>query len=372
MAEIESKWALNMDKLAYGIAGVLGLVVLALPFVAGGQDQSSLLGHAEGVLKSAIATHAAKLQPKEYKNMEVEIARHWNAGTALAPNPDWSMERSPIFLQLIEKPLEVQATHEPCLILQLACERDPATKRSLVVIQGQPSPKNEYVNLRRVEVLRKEQGVEGDGKVLGSMDITKEPLEFRDETVEPGKVYSYALRSTVVRDPRQGDNVKFDPAMLVQVSEYVEIPAIPHEYSLIIQPFREQKFFGKLNYFDYKLNKVVEGRLEEHSESKRFAQNRFEFFLVDAAKQTVTVRDTSTRSKEDLTVSKEHRPVAAWPPVTPGGGAAAPGEETPPAEAAPSETKAAPPAPNAKAKAKAAPPAPAKAGGPPPKKKKIK
>ena len=43
MAESESKWAQNADKIAYGVAGLLGVIALALPFVMGGGISASSL-----------------------------------------------------------------------------------------------------------------------------------------------------------------------------------------------------------------------------------------------------------------------------------------------------------------------------------------
>ncbi len=335
MADMQSKWALNMDKLAYAVAGALALIVLLLPFLFGRDDKSGLLAVAvEDLTKVVDAQKLPGLQPPELAGT---IKAHWTCGSALEENPSWTTERPPVFIKLLEKAASFDCKHEPSSIVEIRCERDEKEKRVYLLVKGKLSEANEYVVAKKVEILRKD-GV-GEGAVIGTAEVSTD-FEYKDATVEPGKAYSYAVRTTVVKDPKLADNFKFvcEP---VKTSEYLgPTKEVPYEFSLLFSNLYETKFFAKHQYFDYKEKKVVTVPLKEFKEREKFADGRFEIFSVDQAGGKVTVRIAGLTTKDVIPVSKEHRAVEAWEAMVAGGGASPPEEAPPPEKPAPKAGKA--------------------------------
>lgn len=365
MADVPNKWAMNADKLAYGIAGLLSLIVLCLPLFSG-QDNTALLNTNRDELLRKIQDQ--KIEKPEAPNVAAIIEKQWTPGPALDLNPEWRTEREPVFVKKLEKEPELRGIHEPSVIDSITCERDGKTRTVYLAIKGKLSEKNEYVLVRKIEVLRKE----GDGEpvLVKAVDVAPE-FEVKDFAVIPGKAYTYLVRTTAVGDPKAGDGLKFDPkADGVKTSEGLgPTPSVPYDYSLVIQPLApggDPQFVAKLNYYDYKQNKVVESGIRVYKEKETFADGRYEVFTVDQAAGKVTIRVAKGTAKETLGPTREHRPVAAWEPVT-GGGAAPAGDggeaaaEPPAAEPAAAPPKASPPKPAAAAPPKGAPKADPKA-----------
>ncbi len=328
MADTENKWALNLDKIAYGVAGLVGLIVLSIPLLFSGEDRSNTVLSRLEDLKSKAEDQPRKLPKLDPLPLSKIAEDQWTAGPSLTLDPDWSTEREQIFLKKIKKGINQLAVHDACVLAEITCQRDPAKRAVYLQVKGAPSPKNEHVVIKKVELLRKE----GDGEFAPVATLTpSSELVHKDETVAAGKTYTYKLRTTAVKDPKAPDNVTFDEKEAVKESEPLgPTKEVPYEFSLhqiqINNP-EEPKFFARLIYWDYKKGEAAGGqlgKLEEFKEKDFFAEARYRFFLVlpgDGKEGKVVVQEVVTNEKDTITTAQKNpRPVAAWKPLTPGGG----------------------------------------------------
>jgi len=320
MADTDNKWALNLDKIAYGVAGLVGLIVLCIPLLFSGEDRSGALSYAVEKLEKKVGDQRDQLPAVDPVKLGVIEKDQWTAGAALTLDPDWLTEREQVFVKKLEKDPEQHAIHKPASVTEVSCQRDPAKRIVYLLVKGAPHPENDYVILKKVEILRK--AGEGEFAAVGTVPPAPE-LEFKDEKVVAGTAYSYKIRTTVVADPKV-PNVLFDPAHAVQESEAaLDASAVPYEFSIssLNIDAQEPKFFAKLLYWDYKAAKPVGGSIKDFKEKDTFADGRYEIFQVPPGEGKVIVKDSVTGAKFTFTTqdSKNPRPVAPWEPITAGG-----------------------------------------------------
>ena len=354
MADLDSKWNQNIDKIGYAVAGFLGLVVLCVPFVLGGPVKSNELMSSIGDVKNQVEKDKGrypKIDPE--KDLAVEAKKQWTPGPASAPDPAWATERDPVLVRLVQSVAGEDCKHLPGQLTEIACVRDAKRKAANLVVKGGPSPDNQGVVIKKMELLRKEG--EGEWKPLPAFKQTGE-FTFADETVEPGKKYTYKLVTTAARDPKAPEHYKFDKTPPTQESNELGTGdnEVPPDFSLVVLGFDSNdptKFMGKESHFDYKADKPVGGTVSALFKEKDLIGERFEVFRVDSNSGEVTIKDRE-KSNAKFTFSikgaKTPKAIASWEPITPGGGEA------------PKEEEPAPP-PKGKAAAKPAPKAPEKA-----------
>ena len=348
MAE-DDKWGQSIDKIAYGVAGLLGLVVLAIPFLFAGQIRDGECSAEVEALKTRVERQPEMVrQALEKATSEVPLkdllVKQWTVGAAVSQDPPWVTELQPVLIrQIPQKPLEVP-THEAGKITEVSCDRDPEKKVTFLIVKGMAGEKNEHVVIKKAVLLRKE----GEGEFAAVPDFPGlsggGSFEFKDYAVEPGKTYAYELKTTVAKDTKAPAEVKaLDPKEADKVSEPLgPTPPVPYDFHAVIVSFEAPdpqnpnpvaRFFGKLKYWDYKAGKAVDwkgGSPMYFSEKELFADDRFEFFQVLMNESKVVVRDLEKNVKQEITpkTSKEAREVTCWAPVVPAAPAPAEGEGT--------------------------------------------
>jgi hypothetical protein len=370
----DDKWGRNIDKIAYGAAGIVGIIVLMIPFVFGGQIRDGECSAEVETLRDRIERQPAAIREALQKGQDEPVlkdllAKQWTVGPAVSHDPVWVTELQPVLIRKTPQKAQEVPVHVAGKVTEVSCDRDPAKKVPFLVVKGSAGEGNQHVVIRKAALLRKE----GEGAFAPVPAFTAlsadGSFEFKDYTVEPGKTYAYQLRTTVARDGKAPAEVKaLDPKEAEKTSDPLgPTPPVPHEFWLSISSFQgpdaanpqaKPRFFGKLKYWDYKAGKAADlggGAVVQLEEGAKFAGDRFELLFVLANESKVVVRDNEKQVKEEIIekASRDPRPVAPWPPVVPAAPAPEGGEAV--EEPAEEETKAKP--------AKAAPKAPAPKAG---------
>lgn len=365
-----TQWGQKLDKIAYGVAGGIGLILLIVALFVGDATQS--LNALEVALVDLSTRQKNQVNPEiKPPPLAESLKSQWQTGAVLSHDPRWLTEVPPVLVKEVAVPVGSPCKHDPGVITKISCERDKEKQAVFLKVEGSVGAGNSYVVLRKMELHRKEGN--GDFKLhLASPKPVNEPggaFELADWNVEPGKVYTYQLVTMAVRDPKAPKYITdfVDPAQATQRSEPLgPTPPVPPDFSLQVLHFDKTpgKFFGKLAYWDYaKDAKVTEssGRIFENTEEKKekFAGDRYEFFQIINETGQVIVRDLKQSTKfPPFTTGMRLVSVEPWPPVTPQGPEPPPGEE--PAEDAkagspPSKTSATSKAGAGKGSAKKAP-----------------
>jgi hypothetical protein len=345
MADTDNKWGVHIDKIAYGVAGLLGIALLLVPVLLGGQiNDIALLAEKDKLVERIRREGEMAREPVQVPDLAAEIVKQWEPGPASAADPRWATERAQVLLRVVPKTKPPNAVHLPPEIQEVSCQRDPAKKAVYLVVKGIANPANYLVEITKVELLRQE-GAEGKLAPVKGFSA-KGDFEYRDDDVTAGKTYTYKVVTHAQRDPKAQPNVEFDPATQAKQESAPLGPTepVPYDWSLWITTIdppdpgagQPPRFMARFRYWDYKEGKMVDyksGQSVPFVESVPVAG--FDFFPVDAGSQTVTVRPPG---KKGLVVKKSraHLPVDLWAkPLT-----AAPAPETVKEEA--SEAEAAP------------------------------
>ena len=328
MAEADNKLSQNVDKIAYGVAGVVGLLVLALPFLVGGTAPKETEA-AEQMRMLKERTGEEPKVPPPPPPLKESIDKQWEVGPAVADDPAWVIDRMPLVVRKIPKPPDETPVHAPGKITEIACGRDAAKKVPFVIVKGALGEGNQHVVLDKVLLLRRE----GSGELAPIPEFKAGAggtFEFEDRAVEPGKMYAYAVRTVAKREPSAAEAVKALPAAEAEkTSEPLAMTSVvPFDFYLSISIFEPSKqdapprIQGKLSYWDYQAGKLVQvkgGASVPFEEREKF--DRFEFLRIEDTASKVTIRDNEKNIKYEIKSadSKQPRPVACFDPVTPGG-----------------------------------------------------
>jgi hypothetical protein len=350
MADLDSKWNQNIDKIAYSVAIVLGFIVLCIPLLAGGSADVNGLESALSELTRAIGKQ--QLPDYDAPRVKEKAVQQWTAGPALTNDPTWRTEVAPVLIVDTEKVSDTPCVHEPGEIVELRCERDPQAKvkKAAIVVKGKPSEMNSNVTLRKIVLERK---AEGDASFQPVRDFKATgAFEHRDATVEAGKIYTYRLVTVAERDRQAPAQYVFDAAKegTKASAEVTASGPVPYEFSLVptsfdLQDINVPKFFGSFAYWDYAKGDVTEMRSKQFREKEELADKRFVIQNVDGPGQRVIVREPGGepgKNTWEFTPRSTPRPVRPFAAVIPG--APPPEPEAPPVDAKASKsTKSAPP-----------------------------
>ena len=338
MAETEVKWGQRLDLIAYGVAGLLGLILVAIPAFLGGQVDDQKVKDQQQLLDEKIAGQSDKLEKEDpivKEALREMCQKQWEVGTASPVNPRWVTEIAPVFLRKVPEILAEMAVHEAGAVSEIGCQRDAEKKQPYLVVKGALNPKSQYVEVSKVSLFRKEDEgpfVELKDFALPKDFATTKAFEYADYSVKPGKTYTYKFVETAQLDPKAPSLVKFDAEKegKKETEPLGPTDPVPYDFSLTIsniQPPTEAnpvpRFFGRVSYWDYKLGKVVKfkgGRPVTFSEKDAFgetdkvAAGRYDFFPVEAATQSVTVRDQekNLRYKFSGQEARLERPIDCW------------------------------------------------------------
>ncbi|HVR76137.1 MAG TPA: hypothetical protein VMT52_17530 [Planctomycetota bacterium] len=333
-----TQWGQRLDKIAYGVAGGIGLILLIVALFVG--DVTPSLNALEVALVDFSTRQKNQVNPDiKPPPLAESLKSQWQTGAALSHDPRWITEVPPILVKEVAVPVGSPCKHDAGVITKISCERDKEKEAVFLKVEGNIGAGNAYVVLRKMELHRKEG--DGDFKLhLSAPKPVNEPgaaFELADWDVEPGKVYTYQLVTMAARDPSAPKYITdfVDPAQATQRSEPLgPTPPVPPDFSLQVLHFDKTpgKFFGKLAYWDYaKDAKVTEsvGRIFEEKIDK-FSGDRYMFHLVINDTGEVLVRDLKKGTKfPPFTTGMRLVAVEPWPPVTPRGPEPPPGEEPP-------------------------------------------
>jgi len=366
MPETESKWGQQMDKIAYGVAVLLGLILLVLPFLLSDPVQSHDLEILVADLRENAEGQARKREDPNPQNLGDVVNKHWDAGTASALDPPWVPERAPLFVKLTKNEPGKPAVHLPAAIAEIRCERDAEKQQVFLQVKGALSPDNWYAKVEKIEVERAADG--GEFQTVGT--ATGEPdFAYDDFEVEPGKTYTYKIVTHAVPDPAAPPDVRVQDLRSPQVSDPLgPTPPVPPDYSFAPVNFdaknpERPQVMAKLRYWDYEKGKEMRSPAGYYVEKQKFGNgDRWDIFQIDPTvdSEKVSIRDKKKRiGRDELTLKTKEVSITCWDPVVP----APPQPETPPEVegAEPSEDPAAAAAPAEEAKEARPPPAPAEA-----------
>ena len=89
----------HVDKISYGIAAVVGLAILVLPFLSGGKvdEIREDLNDEARTLKERIADQTVPVVPD--KKLASLLRSQWNPGTTQVANPRWLSEAAPTLVK---------------------------------------------------------------------------------------------------------------------------------------------------------------------------------------------------------------------------------------------------------------------------------
>lgn len=350
MADIDPKWSLNLDKVAYGVGGALALIVVFVAlFLAPAPDEAGLTEAADA-FNSAYNRVKNELRnsPLEVVSLDEVLQKQWDPGTACPVNPKWITERAPALLRKVPAAVTSKPQHEKGTITEINIGRDSKRKRPYLVIRGAPG-EGRYVVLKSVTLLKK--GGDGDFQPVKEFSATSE-FEFQDYDIVPGMTYTYKLVTEAERDPAAPSDLveALPPEEARKESDEVgPTPPVPFDYKLTLvsvekltDPTQKPGFFARMSYWDYEKNELVQvnrGSLQKFTEGQRVGENvdgsgRYEFLTVDDLNQTVIVVDRLRNTREEIKKDpKADRPVGLWPnPVKPASEEAPPEKEEAPKE----------------------------------------
>lgn len=332
MADGNVKYALQMDKIAYGVAGVLGLLLLCIPMFLAGHVRDQTLLNALSEYQIAVQKSDNDLRRNPDQLGEVEplgriVRQQWEPGAPSELDPGWLTERAPALLRKVPKPPEVDPVHQPGTLTDVVCMRDPEKKHPYLLVKGTMSPDNVWVVIQDVKLLRKEG--EGDYEPVRGFDATGD-FEYADYEVKSGKAYSYRFVTVAAKDPSAPDQVTELPEDSRQQlsDEFGPTEPVPHDYSLVLRgfvplknPTDPPKFYAQFKYWDYAQGKVVEhagGQMKVLTMGDKLAGDRFEISLVDTEAKTVTIKDQwrtvleDNREEFNVKDARAPRPIECW------------------------------------------------------------
>ncbi len=377
MANGNSSFIENLDKISYGIAGVLALVLLLIPVFSGGEVKR-LLGEVTDNRLALEQKEAVVEVPPVPRPVET-LQKQWRLD-AVSALPAWSSHVRPAFIQWVQQPDVEPVSHAAPTISRIEYRRSAEHLQTFLRVIGSFGAinlpdKGQYVD---VKLLRRE-GDEGDFVELRGFDaaaaLEAGKIEYDDgfdslQPIEAGKTYTYRLETTIGLRPG-AENAKLDEsAPNPQGVELTTASPVPYDVALnvvVARPFdvtngKDAEFFGGIVHADFSDETAVVklGDNQTYREGFEFGpewgeRNRKLWILRPIEEGRVTVFNTKKRARVVLTSADRDRQVELPPPTEPSEqpaepeGAAEPavggsGGTAEPAVSAPEEEKPTPPA----------------------------
>ena len=329
----------NMAKISYGVAGLLGLVILLIPIFAGGE------------LKDLMASVTANRQKLEEKSpdfptepipqIKEKIREQWMLNKTEYV-PTWSTERKQSHVLWVEVAPDTPLIHEtPPEITRIEYRRVPY--KTYLKIHGKFGTLNleDKGEFASVSLLRKtgETGEENFVPVKGfdaATALNSRNIECDDFDVKPGLNYAYKVETTIRPRPSAENVIIHEGDKSASSNELATNTPVPHDYSLnIIQATdfdpesqKDAFFFGGIEFADFKdESKTIKISNGEHPQGTGFGpeiklrgktRRLFKIQSIETgSKSTVHIRHALTTKKEPLTTKENGRNVMLPPPVVP-------------------------------------------------------
>lgn len=318
MAEKNQDLLQHIDKISYGVAAVVGIVLLVLPIVTGGDVSGTRDDLNKAINDLETETQRKLFDPPPERELEEEIREQWRPGDG-GEDPLWVTGAAPVLLKKAQSIQKRPATHAPGVITEISAHRDPEKKQVYLTVKGAMGAGNEFVTIEKVELFRRE-GVSGRFERVAEFDGD---FEYHDYDVNAGQTYTYKFTTVAARDPAAPSNIQGVDSVRQESSE-VETPPIPYDYSVDLKQTVQAQQLGErpsayanFRYWDYAEGKVS-GKNDKYVEKTRVG-GRFEILRVDSEKRSITVKDRERRGPEGrktISQADEPFPIDLWPPVS--------------------------------------------------------
>ena len=307
----------HIDKISYGVAGVVGLLLLVLPVVSGGN-----LAETRTSLNAAADDLATKKQeqlfpPLPERDLKDEIQAQWEPGSG-RESQTWITGAAPCLLKRAKSVRKRAGTHSPGVITEISAHRDNGKKQVYLTVKGAMGADNEFVTIESVRFSRRD-GASGAFKPIGTF---KGDFEYQDYRVKAGETYSYKFTTVASRDPGAPSNI-LPPEVPEQESAELESPAIPYDFSVKIrQTFAAQQLgerpsvMAAFHYWDYDKDALVPKSRGQYTEKALVGGKRYMIWSVDPSKRSILVKDSLRRTRHTITSKDEPFPVELWAPVS--------------------------------------------------------
>lgn len=350
----DSNLGQQMDKIAYGVAGVIILVLLFLTLNAGKSARSELNSVSEN-LEKAKSRESEVVQVEEVPDLLATIQKQWAVPQA-TDYPAWSNERAPSLAQFVKEREGIRINHPAPTLERVTYLRHPKTFQVYLRIEGQ-LPALENAEYTSVKLLKK---AEGDDTFLPLEKFKEDEaiqtgeIRYLDIEVEPGKRYAYQVRTEIARSADADKDSFLKDEDRANQSDPALIPAaIPHDFYVRVQfakgfdpskPLEQGKayFFGEIHVANaepgaepQKLElsdpKIYEGFEFGPEVTLRGGKKGKAFVVLSIETNRVEIRDQRNRERYEFTQDSEPRDLVL-PVDAPFGAADEGGEEEAPAE----------------------------------------
>ena len=318
----EKNLAQHIDKISYAVAGAVGIVLLVLPLVVGGNisETRTSVNVAASELRQKKRTQDFPDPPK--RTLRKEIQGHWNPGTGSVENPTWITEAAPCLLKKAKSVEKRPGTHAPGVITEISCHRDAAKKQVYLTIKGAMGEGNEFVVIETVQLSRS-VGDAGSFEPLGpgwSGDF-----EYQDYDVKAGETYTYKFTTAARKDPAAPSNIEGPDVPKQDSGEMDPTPPIPYDFSVKVKQTFPAKELGQqptvmadFYYWDYKRGEKRKVRQPRGGfPNKTTIASRYEIFRIDPGKRSIQIRDRLARNKKSEISRKDTPfPIDLWEPIS--------------------------------------------------------
>ncbi len=323
--------ATHLEKIAYGTAGVVALVIFLIPFMATSdlRGKHSELEEGKRLVKKRIDEE--KPTPPPIPEVEAILTKEWEVSHS-SPGPwapSWTMEVRPAVLQIGPGERDIYVKHDPGKILKITPSRDAKELQVYLRLECQCG-EIENAALKSAKILRREvSNPEGEGAPFAEVKAfgAGEEIKLDDSDVEAGKSYEYKLVTDV--EPLGDAKLKEED----RVKESIVLPLgnpVPYEYLIRIISATDfdpatgesSNLTGEISYWDYEQGKLETPKQTNWSENNTFGpklksgEPRYRIRRIQAGKVTVQDRKPLDLPTETLTVLDNKRPVELPPEVT--------------------------------------------------------
>jgi len=313
--------ALHLDKISYAAAGVLGLVVVLIPWIASGELRDKQRELEDGQ-SAAIIRQREDYTPPAPPDLVQTIQSQWTVNPApekwVSP---WTTDVRPAILRLWEGDVALPPAHEPGKIVKIAYQRDPKKRQVFLRVEAARG-KAERVTLTETKLLRREAKDGGAAEFQAAADLS-DPLVYEDFDVEVGKLYAYRLDTEAeAAEPEKGgalpakDKHKSSEPCALKDS-------IPYEYAFEIlnavgadpQTAAPPRLTGTARYWDYATGKTVRSPKSSWAEGDDFGpkledgKGRYLIRLIENNQIEVQDRASTDLRREPLSSKDNRRPV---------------------------------------------------------------
>jgi hypothetical protein len=323
--------AVHLDKIAYGAAGLVALVIFLIPLLST-RGISRAITDLEGERQRVDGLQGTTPPPVEVPKIKDALEKQWAAPAPLAAEwiSPWSIEARPGIVKLIQTRGPDVAQHEPGKILKISCLRSKERRQPYLRVEAERGP-SKLVKFAKTKLLRQELPKAGapaaDAKFVEVADLTKS-LACDDYGVEPGKLYQYKLVTEAAADGdpqkvklKDEDRVKESPVLAMKA-------AVPFDYAVQIviasgfdaQNNKPAYLNGTFSYWDYPAAKVEKKTKTAWIETNTFGpklgeEERYRISRIEDNK--VSIKDTwgPLKKPETLTAATGKRLVEAPPEV---------------------------------------------------------